>query len=242
MMALPTLVLPDPRVRLGRRSVSWFHVCGLAGGVAAVTVAGIGAGLRNLPLTPVLVLAPTAVMVFLALAVGTALVVGEGRLTWFHHQLAIVLGSSLVLLALGRPVLAYLDLVGAGLLAFGAFGRLGCLLVGCCHGRPAQRGVVYGPAHVEAGMGPAYAGVVLVPVQLVEGAACAVLALVCLVTLGSGAPAGTSLAFSLVGYAMARFVMERLRGDTRPRVAGLSEAQWTAVAVTLGTLAFWSLA
>ena len=86
-------------------------------------------------------------------------------------------------------------------------------------------------------MGPAYAGVVLVPVQLVEGAACAVLALVCLVTLGSGAPAGTSLAFSLVGYAMVRFVMERLRGDTRPRVAGLSEAQWTAVAVTLGTLA-----
>ena len=235
------LLLPTPRLRLGRRSVSWFHVCGLAGGVAAVIVAGIGAGLRNLPLAPILVLAPTAVLIFLALAVGTALAVGEGRLTWFHHQLAIVLGCGLVLLALDRPVLGYLDLVGPGLLAFGAFGRLGCLLVGCCHGRPAHRGVVYGRAHVEAGLGSAYAGVVLVPVQLLEAGACAVLALACLVTLGSGAPAGASLALSLVGYAVVRFGLERLRGDTRPGAAGLSEAQWTALAVTLATLGFWAL-
>ena len=236
MIALPTLVLPDPRVRLGRRSVSWFHVCGLAGGVAWLAAVGAGAGLRQLSLLPVLVLAPAAVLIFLALAVGTALAVGEGRLTWFHHQLAIVLGSGLLLLVLGRPVLAYLDLVGAGLLAFGAFGRLGCLLVGCCHGRPAHRGVVYGPAHVEAGLGAAYAGVVLVPVQLLEAGACLMLLVGCLLTLGSTAPAGATLALSLVGYAVVRFGLEWLRGDRRPAVAGLSEAQWTALAVIVASV------
>lgn len=240
------VVLPEPRVRLGRRPVSWFQVCGVAGALAWLGATGLGAVLRDLPWGPLAGLAATAVAVFLLLAVGTALVVGEGRLTWFHHQLAIVAASGLLLMIMERPVLGYLDLVGTGLLAFGACGRVGCLLVGCCHGRPVRSGrlrrlgVVYGPAHVRDGLGPAYAGVALVPVQLLEVVALTALTAGGLVTLGSNAPAGVALSLSLVGYAVARFALEPLRGDRR-LVAGLSEAQWTAVAVVAAVGAGWAL-
>lgn len=234
------LDVPAPRVRLGRRWVSWFQVCGAGGVVAGLAAAVLGAGLRGLPLLPVLVLAGTAGAIFLLLAIGTALVVAEGRLTWFHHQLGIVAGCGLVLAITGRPVLGYLDLVGAGLLAFGVVGRVGCLLVGCCHGRPARHGVVYGPAHVEAGLELRYAGVVLMPVQLLEAVASASLLIACLATLGSTAAPGATLSLSLVGYAAARIGLERLRGDARPTAAGLSEAQWTAWVVALGAIGLWA--
>jgi prolipoprotein diacylglyceryltransferase len=99
--------------------------------------------------------------------------------------------------------------------------------------------VVYGPAHVDAGLPSTYAGRVLIPVQLLEAGAAAMLVLACLFTLASTAPAGVALTLSLIGYAGARFGLELLRGDLRPRIAGLSEAQWTALAVTVAALVVW---
>ncbi len=224
------IAVPEPAVRLGGRTISWFHLCGLAGGLAWLAVVLLGARIRGLPSAPVPMLAGVAVGTFLLLAIGTALVVGEGRLVWFHHQLGIIAASAAALAVAGLPVLDYLDLVGAALLAFGIFGRVGCLLVGCCHGRPARHGVVYGPAHVEAGLGRQYAGVVLVPVQLLEALVLAVLLAGALTALAVG-PTGGSVALSLAGYAVARFGLDRLRAETPRGRTGLSQAQWTAVAV-----------
>jgi hypothetical protein len=228
--------LRAPEVRLGRRRVSWFQVWGVVGVATSLLVALVGAHLRGLSAGPVLVLAVVAVVAFLILAVSTALVVGEGRLTWFHHQLTVLAACAVALHVLGRPELAYLDVVGTALLTFSAVGRLGCLAVGCCHGRPARSGVVYGPAHVAVGFPSAYAGVTLFPVALWEACASGLLSGVAVWILATPAPPGIALTLSLVGYAAARFVLEHLRGDPRPQAGGLSEAQWTATVVATATL------
>lgn len=181
----------------------------------------------------------TAAVTFIVLVAATALILGEGRLTWYHHYIAVLSTTGAVIVINDWPVLAYLDVVGTALMAFSALGRVGCLLTGCCHGRPASSGLVYGSAHADAGLSPALIGVPLMPVQLAESLIAAALTSWCLLTLASPAPAGTTLGLSLAGYALARFWLETARGDRRLHAAGLSKAQWTATATAaaLGLIA-----
>ena len=79
------------------------------------------------------------------------------------------------------------DLVVLLVLAFLAFGRVGCFRVACCHGRPARFGVRYTHAHARLGFPMRWVGRPLVPVQLFEAAASAVLAAVGVVLLVHGA-------------------------------------------------------
>ena len=134
--------------------------------------------------------------------------------------------------ALDAPVLLHLDATALGLGAFLAFGRIGCLHVGCCHGRPAARGAVYTSEHADLGFPRYLVGLRLVPVQAIE--ACGVLALVVAgsAVVAAGAAAGAGVALYVGGYALLRFPLELLRGDPGRRWwAGLSEAQWTSLAL-----------
>jgi prolipoprotein diacylglyceryltransferase len=191
----------------------------------------VGANLRGLPIAPLLIISATAVLTFLALVTATALVLGEGRLTWFHHHVAVLATTGVVMAITHWPVLAYLDLVATALLAFNAVSRIGCLLTGCCHGRPSRSGIVYQSAHTPAGIPLALIGVPVLPVQLIESMIATALTTWCLLILASPAPAGTALGLSLAGYALARFWLETARGDRRLHAAGLSEAQWTATGI-----------
>ncbi|HEU5486124.1 MAG TPA: prolipoprotein diacylglyceryl transferase family protein [Microlunatus sp.] len=226
----PRIALPGPWFLIHGRRFSWFHACGTAAALTWIVVLILGAGTWQLPVAALLIISATAVGTFVLLVIAAALLLGEGRLTWFHHHLAVLLTTGIAALTAQWPVLACLDAVGTGLLAFGTFGRLGCLLVGCCHGRPARGGVVYGPAHADAGFPPALVGVPLRPVQATESVVVAVLTAACL-WVATVAPAGAAFGLSLAGYALARFWLETWRGDRRPHAAGLSEAQWTATGV-----------
>ena len=222
-----------PTVQIAGRRVSSFQICGGMGALAWLAVALTGARLRDLALAPVALLAGVAVLTFLFVAVGTALVVGQGRLTWYHQHLAILGACALTLAAVRAPVAPYLDVIGPAFLAFNAVGRLGCAAVGCCHGRPCSRGITYGFAHVAAGLPRELAGVRLAPVQLIEAGWSALLCVACMAMLTGDFPAGSVLVFSLVGYATGRFWLEGWRGDHRPRLAGLSEPQWTSALIGL---------
>src|SRR5262249_2645134 len=123
---------------------------------------------RGLPLWPMAVVALAAMATFLALAAVTKVVTGEGRLVYYHPEVAGLAPAGLRLRLLERLVLAYLDAPILGVGAFLACGRIGCLLVGCCHGRPARFGVRYRAEHAAAGFTPYYVGVRLFPVQAVE--------------------------------------------------------------------------
>jgi hypothetical protein len=225
--------LPRMEVRvLGRRLPS-YQFCGGTGVVAGVALGCMLAW--RLGRSPVVVLAcaAAAVTVSLALALATKAVLREEHLTFYHHAIAIVAVSALLLAGLRQTALDYLDLVALGLAAVLAVGRVGCLLAGCCYGRPHRWGVRYGAEHVEEGFPSHLAGVRVAPVQAAESLLALFLVAGGVLLAVDGAPRGTVIAWSAAGYALGRFGLELLRGDPeRPYAVGFSEAQWTSLLVS----------
>ena len=125
-----------PTVTIAGRTISTFQLCGLAGFGAAVAAAfPLGARL-GLSLALLAVLAAAAAGTFLVVVLVTRAILGEERLVYYHHELAVLAVAALTLAALGRPVLVHLDVAIVALGVFLACGRIGCAMVGCCHGRP----------------------------------------------------------------------------------------------------------
>ena len=89
---------------------------------------------------------------------------------FFHHAIAVGATTSALAAATPMGLSRSLDYAMIGLGICLATGRVGCLMVGCCHGRPARVGIVYGPEHIEPRLPAPVPGTKLVPVQLVEAA------------------------------------------------------------------------
>ena len=244
--AIPVGWAPPVDLRFGSRRLNAYQLFGAIGFVAAAAVGLLLTAARGLPLAPAMLFVAVGACVFLLLVAATKLVTGTEYIVYFHHEIAILAAGAALLRGLGVPALPYLDLAMIGILVFLGFGRIGCLMVGCCHGRPAAAGVCYGPRHVEAGFPEELAGVRLVPVQALESAT-ALLVAGWGTALALTAAPGSALAWCVVAYGASRFFMlEPLRGDRRPSAFGLSHAQWLAavraavvlVAVGAGLLPF----
>lgn len=229
-----------PSLRVFGRDVHAFRALGGAG-FAAGGAAALGlARLLDARLVTVGALFGLAVVSYLALAALAAVVAGEPVLVFYHHAIAVVLVSTVALVWSGEAVLVYLDIEAVALSAFLAVGRLGCLTVGCCHGRPYEPrtplgAVVYGDAHAEEGFPRHLVGVPLYPVQAVEaiGVALLVIGSVLWVALGEPRP-GDLLGCVTVGYAVLRYRLEGLRGDPgRTERRGLSTARLTSVVIAI---------
>lgn len=226
--------LVKPRVRLFGRSIPCFHVCGCVGLALAFALSQFVATYCDLSALVMALLALVAMVAFLAVGLLTTVIVGRETLVYLHHEVAILVTSGGVLWALDLPVLAYLDAVVLGVGGFLVCGRVGCLLVGCCHGRPAQWGVRYGPDHAREGFFAPYVGLRLLPVPLFES-----LWVLFVVAIGIGiviigyAP-GAALAWYVSAYGLGRFGLEFLRGDLhRPYLGGLSHNQWLTLLLAL---------
>lgn len=225
-----------PAWRIAGRDVSLFHICGVSG-LFVGTGLGVWLAMRT-GLSPLLVmgLLGVAIVVFAVLALATKVVLGREALIYYHHEVAVLVSVGAVLRAIDAPVLPYLDVTILGIGAFLAFGRCGCLMVGCCHGRPHGWGVRYSAAHAREGFPTCFVGVSLLPVQVFEAAIVACIVAAGAAAVASSQPAGTALSGYVVLYGLARIWLEELRGDrTRPYWLGISEAQWTSA--LLGTLA-----
>jgi prolipoprotein diacylglyceryltransferase len=227
---LDSLACPTLTVR--GKSYPAFHVCGVAGLGCALATACLMARLLGLSPWVVCGVAAAGVAAFLFLAMAVKVLTGGERLTFYHHAAAVLASAAALTSAAGLPVLPYLDVTALGLGAFLACGRVGCLLVGCCHGRPHAWGVRYGAAHAAEGFAARYVGVRLFPVQACEALwALGVVAAGTVVALGAGRP-GEALAWCAVCYAAGRFCLEFMRGDAeRPFWLGFSESQWISLAV-----------
>lgn len=235
--------MKGPGLRVFGRDVVAFRLLGALGIASGVVVVVLLSGAAGLAPGPSLAVAGSGASAFF-LAVGVRAVVRgvEDAVLW--HDLLVVLGAaSLALFAWDLPVLAHLDGVALGAGVALALGRVGCLLAGCCHGRPARRGIRYGRAHAARGFPACYVGVPLVPVQALEAGWLTVVVVVGVVTLlgelpGRGpSPPGTALGWFLSAYAGGRFALELLRGDQRPHVGRLSEPQWASLVVVAAVAA-----
>jgi prolipoprotein diacylglyceryl transferase len=210
--------------------VSPFQVCGVIGFLSAFAMARGLAELTGLSFRVLAAISLTGVFAFLAMAAATKVITGEEQLVYYQQEIAIVLSAFLQLKIVNRPVLPYLDVTILGLAVILAFGRIGCLLVGCCHGRPFDRGICYRKEHTAYGFPPHLIGVWLFPIQLME---CVWVfgVVICgfIMLLHHSAP-GAALAFYTVTYGGARFAFEFLRGDTdRPYTFGFSQGQWLSL-------------
>ncbi len=220
-----------PDLRLANRRYCSFHVCGLAGFALAAIWATALAGHKGLSIGTLAALASTVVGVFLSLALARKVATGNETLVYYHHEIAVLLASAGLLRLLHQPVLPYLDVTIVALGLFLACGRVGCLMVGCCHGLPHRLGVRYGDAHVAAGLTACFGGVRLFPVQLVESVAVLLVVIAGSAFAWRGDAPGAALAWYCTAYGAIRFCLEFSRGDPeRPYLLGLSQPQWISLA------------
>jgi hypothetical protein len=138
------------RVTIGPWRWNSYFVCGVAGYLTGLSLAMWLCRRADLGPASRLVIAVAPAAVFLsALSISTR-ILGRERIVFYEQALAAAGATSMAAWLAGAPFLVALDIVTMGIGVFLAFGRIGCLRVGCCHGRPARRGIRYGHEHVIA--------------------------------------------------------------------------------------------
>lgn len=131
-----------------------------------------------------------------------------------------------------------------------AFGRVGCLLNGCCHGHVTGSvlGVSY-PRDSFAWRSQWHAGeltdwlapqsLAVHPVQLYEAGFNILLYVLLLWQYRRTRKEGAVTAFYFVAYAIGRFLLEFFRGDARTQALGLSAGQLVSVAICAAGVVLW---
>jgi hypothetical protein len=226
-------VTPHLNIHIWKNRINSFHFFGVTGFICG-TVLGTAMALQ-LQLIPyiVLLMGVIGAITFFGLTFLSKWITGNESIVYYHHEITILILCALVLYFLKVPILRYLDIAILGIGVFLAFGRIGCFSVGCCHGRPQKNGVTYGQQHVDAGFTWYYKNVPLLPVQLIESAYVFLTVITGIILLFNHVPPGTVLIVYTVIYGLMRYILEFLRGDPeRPLWLGVSEAQWTSLALT----------
>ena len=118
-----------------------------------------------------------------------------------------------------------------------AFGRIGCLMSGCCHGAYLGKEYVFGGIYMKAGNGWGY----YVPTQLYE--ALFLFALFAVLSILYFKRCNLLMSIYLIAYAVWRMFIEFFRTDDRGAIVlGLAPSQWMSiifVVLGLGLIAFY---
>lgn len=123
------------------------------------------------------------------------------------------------------------DLFAPGIALGHVIGRLGCLLAGCCYGRPTDVpwAVTFTDPVAAANVGTPL-GIPLHPTQLYDAGAELLIMVLLLATERRGRPfAGRTFWLYVLLYGVSRFVVEIYRGDERGIVMGLSTSQFISL-------------
>ena len=118
------------------------------------------------------------------------------------------------------------DLFAPGIALGYMVGRLGCLLAGCCYGRPTDVAwaITFTDPAANLNVGTPL-NTPLHPTQLYEAVGCALIAVFLWTRRKNTAIAGRLFQLYLLLYLSLRLVLELVRGDARPWHLGLSVAQ-----------------
>jgi hypothetical protein len=209
---------------------NWFQACGYVGLAFAITLAMALVRHQGLSYWIMITIILTAVLTFLGLSVWSEFRTGRPRLIYYRYLLTVMGLVSALLFTLRYPLLPYLDITILGVGLFAAFGRIGCLMIGCCHGRQCKWGVRYDKGRTAPDFPEHLFGIRLFPIQAVESFWVFAVVLMGAMQVIGGRPSGSALSTYIVAYALGRFCFEFLRGDTRRHYfRGFSEAQWTSL-------------
>jgi phosphatidylglycerol:prolipoprotein diacylglycerol transferase len=125
------------------------------------------------------------------------------------------------------------DLMAPGIALGHVVGRFGCLLAGCCYGRPTDVpwGIVFTDPAAAANVGTPL-GIPLHPTQLYDAGAELLILVFLLATERKGHPfPGRTFWLYMLLYGVSRFVVEFFRGDERGMLMGLSTSQVVSLVV-----------
>lgn len=125
------------------------------------------------------------------------------------------------------------DLFAPGIALGHVVGRLGCLLAGCCYGRPTDLpwGITFTNPLAATNVGTPL-GVPLHPTQLYDAGAELLILIVLLVTERKGRVfEGRTFWLYMLLYGLSRFVIEFFRGDDRGVILGISTSQFVSVVI-----------
>jgi len=160
----------------------------------------------------------------------------------FYGGLIAAVGVSLWLVRRYQlPMWTTADLFAPGIALGHVIGRFGCLLAGCCYGRPTSLpwGITFTDPAAAANVGTPL-GIALHPTQMYDAGAELLILVLLLLTERKGRPfAGRTFWLYILLYGVSRFVIEFYRGDDRGMIAGLSTSQ--AVSLVAVPLALFML-
>jgi len=221
-------------MKLITQSLQSFQFCGYTGFLLSFVQSLVLVRHLHLSQLTLLGITGTVILTFYVLMVITKTLAGGEVIIYYHHEIAVIATTAIFLWLTGQPVLRYLDVTVLGLGLFLACGRIGCLMVGCCHGRPCTWGVKYTDEHAETGFPRYLVGVRLFPIQAVESALALSIVTCGMVLVLKGYAPGTALVFYVIVYGWGRFGLEFFRGDcARSYLWGFSEAQWTSLVLAI---------
>lgn len=128
----------------------------------------------------------------------------------------------------------HMDILTLAIPLFHTFGRLGCFLSGCCYGIEFPIGFIY---HYSPD--PVANEVTRFPVQLVEAIFNLILFLILYRLVSKHKYKGQVLPIYLVSYAIARFLLEFLRGDEiRGHLGVLSTSQIISILILIAVTVY----
>jgi phosphatidylglycerol:prolipoprotein diacylglycerol transferase len=125
------------------------------------------------------------------------------------------------------------DLMAPGIALGHVIGRFGCLLAGCCYGRPTDVawGIVFTDPAAAANAGTPL-GRALHPTQVYDAGAELAIMLLLLATERRGTPfAGRTFWLYMLLYGVSRFIVEFYRGDPRGMMGAFSTSQIVSIVV-----------
>lgn len=141
------------------------------------------------------------------------------------------------------PVLAVLDATLTSVPLGMGIGRLGCLLAGCCYGKPTNAwwGITFSDP-LAATINGTPLGVPLVPTQIIQSLEGLLLFVVFFALFFRRRFDGQLIALFFMVEGVARFLVEFLRGDDRGQAGALATSQWIGIAMLLAGALIWWLA
>lgn len=154
--------------------------------------------------------------------------------------IAIAVGLALYAVFSGRSLLALIDAAALGGILGHAIGRIGCLTLGCCFGRPSGSALAvrYENGLAKAARVAGLRGVPIHPVPLYEAALnLGLFALLNTIAL-TGSREGVPAALYLAMYGSGRFLLELLRYNSAgDRIGPLLRNQWLSLMQAGGGIA-----
>ncbi len=146
-----------------------------------------------------------------------------------------ILGIALTARKKKKNFFEFTDLMAPCFCVAHAFGRIGCLLVGCCYGLETGETSQFGLCTYGGACAVKYLdGTMRLPVPLMETIFLLVLCAVLVLIFRKEKHLGTTTGWYLVLYAVWRFVIEMFRGDAeRGKFGPLYTSQWISIAILL---------